>query len=68
MINVYSNSGDIAYGLREYVVDTVADINLLPTQNVELGSAALCLEDGKVYFYSPSQDAWVPFGDFPKSN
>jgi len=62
MINVYSNSGDVAYGLREYVVDTVADIDLLPTKNVELGSAALCLEDGNVYFYNPSKNRWAVLG------
>jgi hypothetical protein len=62
MINVYSNSGDTAYGIREYVVDTVADIENLPKTKVELGSAALCLEDGNVYFYNPSKNRWAILG------
>ena len=65
-INIYSNSGHTAYGIKEFIVDKIADINNLPL-DCQLGSAALCLEDGKVYFYSPSHDAWVPLGDFPKS-
>lgn len=63
MINVYSNSGDTAYGIREYVVDTVADIENLPKIKVELGSAALCLEDGNVYFYNPNKEpCWAILG------
>ena len=56
-INVYSNSGDIAYGVREFVIDTTADLKLLP-KNCEMGSSALCLENGEVYFYS-YENGWV---------
>ena len=56
-INVYSRSGNIEYGIKEWVVDTVKDIEKLPT-NCEMGSAALCLEDGEVYFFS-REHGWV---------
>lgn len=63
MINVYSNSGDTAYGIREWVVDTIDDIQSLPTAKIELGSAALCLEDGKVYFFNSVKKGWFPLGE-----
>ena len=56
-INVYSSSVDIAYGVKEFVVDKKSDLQLLP-KNCEMGSAALCLEDGEVYFYS-YENGWV---------
>ena len=61
-INIYSNSGHTAYGIKEFVVDTINDLENLPL-DCQLGSAALCLEDGKVYFYRPSKDTWSPLGD-----
>lgn len=63
-INIYSNSGHTAYGIKEFIVDKIADIDDLPL-DCPPGSAALCLEDGKVYFCS--QDIWAPLGEFPKS-
>ena len=61
-INIYSNSGHTAYGIKEFIVDTIKDLESLPLDS-QLGSAALCLEDGKVYFYRPSKDAWLPLGE-----
>lgn len=58
-INVYSNSGDIEYGIREWIIDTKEDLKNLP-RNCEMGSAALCLEDGEVYFFSPTYGWVVP--------
>ena len=61
-INDYSSNGHIAYGIKEFVIETKEDLNLLPL-NCQLGSAALCLGDGKVYFYSPKQKKWVSLGE-----
>lgn len=60
-INIYSNSGNAAYGVKEYIIDTVADIDDLPKTG-ELGSAALCLENGEVYFFRPDSKKWLPLG------
>lgn len=61
-INDYSSNGHIAYGIREFVIETKDDLKSLPL-NCQLGSAALCLEDGKIYFYSPKQQKWVSLGE-----
>lgn len=65
-IGIYSNSGHTAYGVKEFIVETIKDIENLPL-DCQLGSAAICLEDGKVYFYSPKQSNWVCLGSkFPE--
>ena len=62
-INIYSNSGHTAYGIKEFIVDKFADIDKLPL-DCQPGSAALCLEDGKVYFYRKSDEKpWAPLGE-----
>lgn len=61
-MNIMSTSGHTAYGIKQFVIDTVEDLKTLPIDCV-MGSAALCLENGEVYFFSPNQEEyWVKFG------
>lgn len=58
-INIYSNSGHTAYGLKEFVIDSEEDIKNLPL-DCPAGSAALCLSTGDVYMLN-TKDEWVNF-------
>lgn len=46
MYNIISY-GDYDAGVKEYVVDTIAELNELPGA---MGSSAFCFEDSKFYF------------------
>lgn len=48
MITKISQSGHVAYGLQEFMIDTVKDLNQLPI-NIPMGSTAFCIETGSVY-------------------
>lgn len=57
MINIMSNSGRTAYGLKDYVIDKKTDLQSLPV-DVPMGSTAFCIEDGSVYMINSSGE-WV---------
>lgn len=57
MITKTSQSGHTAYGLQEFIIDTVNDLNYLPV-DVLMGSTAFCIEDSSVYMINSSGE-WV---------
>ena len=57
MVNILSNSGHTGYGIKEFVCDTVDDIQDLPI-DVKPGSAAFVISTGTVYMIN-SQGEWV---------
>lgn len=57
MIGITSTSGHTTYGLKEYVVDSVTDIDLLPIDGV-MGSTAFVIETGDVYMLNGKKE-WV---------
>ena len=57
MIGIMKNSGHITYGLKEYVVDSESDIDLLPIDGV-MGSSAFVIETGNVYMLNGKKE-WV---------
>lgn len=57
MITRTSQSGHTAYGLQEFIIDTVNDLNYLPV-DVLMGSTAFCIEDSSVYMINSSGE-WV---------
>lgn len=57
MIIITSNSGQTAYGLKSFVIDTKEDLDYLPI-NVSIGSTAFCIEDSSVYMINSSGE-WV---------
>ena len=48
MITKTPHSGHVAYGLQEFMIDTVNDLNYLPV-DAPMGSTAFCIETGSVY-------------------
>ena len=48
------------FDVQEYVIDTEADVEDLPT-NIGWGSSALCIENSKVYMLNSSQE-WIELG------
>jgi hypothetical protein len=57
MIGIMKNGGHTAYGLKEYVVDSPSDIDLLPLDGV-MGSSAFVIETGEVYMLNGKKE-WV---------
>lgn len=57
MIGIMKNSGHVTYGLKEYVVDSESDIELLPVDGV-MGSSAFVIESGEVYMLNGKKE-WV---------
>lgn len=57
MIHIASQSGHTAYGLKDFILDTKADLDNLPI-DVPMGSTAFCIEDGSVYMINSSGE-WV---------
>ena len=57
MIGIMKNSGHTTYGLKEYVVDSESDIDLLPLDGV-MGSSAFVIETGNVYMLNGKKE-WV---------
>lgn len=57
MFMVIGNSGHVAYGIKEYVCDTTADIDDLPI-DIAIGSTAFVIEGSKVYMLN-NQRKWV---------
>ena len=55
-IKMISTNGQIQYGVDEFVIDSPDDLKKLPSRS-QMGSAALCLENGTVYMKN-SQGEW----------
>lgn len=51
MHSLISQSGHITYGIKEYICDTIADIDLLPIDG-KAGSTAYVIEDSSTYVLS----------------
>ena len=57
MIGIMKDAGKVTYGLKEYAVDTAAEVDLLPT-DCAMGSSAFVIETGDVYMLNGSRK-WV---------
>lgn len=57
MINITSSGGHTAYGHKEFMIDTVADLDDLPI-NIPMGSVAFCIATSDVYMLNGSRE-WV---------
>ena len=57
MFTITGNSGHVAYGIKEFMCDTVADIDDLPI-DIAIGSTAFVIEGSKVYMLN-NQRRWV---------
>lgn len=57
MYKLIASSGESAYGVNEYAVDTPEDIQNLPTQGA-MGSIVIVISTGEVYMKN-SEGKWV---------
>ena len=48
MVNLYKQDGEILYGVKEYIIDSMDDVKDLPT-NVRPGSIAMLVPSGVKY-------------------
>lgn len=55
-INIIKNSGHVAYGIKDYILDTTNDIQSLPTDTP--GSTAFIIADSSTYILNGSKQ-WV---------
>lgn len=56
MYKITSNDGDVAYGIKEFVCDTLDDLNTLPP--CQMGSTAIVIAIAAVYMKN-SKGEWV---------
>ena len=59
MIVLLNQSGNTTYGLRKYILDTEADVENLPTENILMGSEATVIDSGKKYIFSSKRKEWL---------
>lgn len=56
MYKITANDGDVAYGVKEFVCDTLDDLNTLPP--CQMGSVAIVIATAEVYMKN-SKGEWV---------
>ena len=60
MYTLYKQDGEILYGIKEFILDSVDDIKNLPT-NIRVGSTALIIPTAEIYMLNNSK-IWVEIG------
>lgn len=55
MITSVSQSGHVKYGVQEFIIDTLADLDSLPL-DVPMGSTAFCIENSTVYMLNGKKE------------
>lgn len=55
MVNLFSSSGKVAYGIQNFVLDYESDVAKLPT-NKAVGSSAYVLESGNTYYINSNKE------------
>lgn len=60
MVNIYSQSGQVTYGIKYYTVDTENEKNSLPTKDDKMGSKCYVIESETWYILNGNEE-WVPF-------
>lgn len=58
--SLYRQDGDILYGIKDYVVDSVSDLDSLPTDlnKIKAGSQAFVIQTSERYMLN-SKGVWV---------
>lgn len=60
MFILYKQDGETLYGIKEFLVDSSADLPALPT-NIKAGSTALIISTGELFILN-SKKKWVLMG------
>lgn len=61
MVSLIANNGEIAYGIKEWIADSVEDLKNLPIKTAAPGSKCLVTED-MVFYILSNNKTWVPYG------
>lgn len=56
MYKILSSDGDISYGIKEFICDTIEELNNLPS--CSMGSTAFVISSAEVYMLSGKKE-WV---------
>jgi hypothetical protein len=57
MIQIFKQNGNTSYGLKEYMIDTKAELSKIPT-NIAMGSTVFVIEENKTYVLSGNKE-WI---------
>lgn len=57
MIGVISQNGNTQYGISDFVVDNIKELNELSTKNIKMGSTAFCIENNSKYILN-GENKW----------
>ena len=57
MIGVISQNGNTQYGISDFVVDNIKELNELTTKNIKMGSTAFCIENNSKYILN-GENKW----------
>lgn len=60
MISLYKQDGEVLYGIKEFFLDSIEDLQNLPT-NIRSGSTAIVISTGRKYVLNGSKQ-WVALG------
>lgn len=55
MYNITQNGDHVQHGIKQYVADTVSDVESAPTKDVVVGSEIFCIENSKTYVFSSAK-------------
>ena len=58
MYNLTHQNGRVAYGLKKFIVNTVSDIEKIPTTSLLPGSTAFIPKSSELYIYQEN-NTWV---------
>lgn len=58
MFQIFSNSGEKAYGIKTFIVDTVEDIATIPVDDLEMGCQCFSIDSSKTYMLNSSKQ-WI---------
>lgn len=60
MISMLSNDGEISYGIRDWLADSIDDIKKIPLKGAAPGSRVLVTDDMTIYILSNNKE-WIPY-------
>jgi hypothetical protein len=58
MIRIGANGNKITYGIKHYILDTEADLNLLPSNRESMGTTCFIIENSKYYMVNGKLE-WI---------
>ena len=58
MIRIGANGNKITYGIKHYILDTEADLDLLPSNRESMGTTCFIIESSKYYMVNGKLE-WI---------